>query len=162
MKRLPRKYHKLRNQKLDLAILARGGIRLYHRDIALGHDVYLLAKKRYQIIEFDGHYLSSKAEILFELEQKLKLPPVGNNYDRFNDYLYDFSIGDNGVVLVFRHLYKLEIEVLYILLDTLAFHVRRKIVIGQKLLTLVQLPSRCFSFKEPIGALNFELWNDIE
>ncbi len=48
-----------RDEKVDIAILARGGIRCYHKMHVLEYDVQLLSDKGYTIIDFEGEYITT-------------------------------------------------------------------------------------------------------
>lgn len=148
----------LRNQHIDKAIMSDGFIRIYANETKLEDDIELLRNKKYQIIEFDGNFISTKMELMFDLENKLQFPDYfGRNYDALIDCLRDYEIPENGLVLLFRHLNNLDLEHVHILLDILCNYSRQRIVWNQKLITLVQVRDKNFKLEEPIGAVNFYL-----
>lgn len=152
----------LRDENIDLGIIGKGFVSLYHDEAILSYDVDLLRKKQYKIIEFGGSTIATREELHASLEHKLNLEYYGRNFDGFEDRLIDYKIDENGVVLVFRHLDKLDIDTISILLDIFAIKSRRKFAIGLKLLVLVQFDNPNFKMEKPIGAINFNLWNDKE
>jgi RNAse (barnase) inhibitor barstar len=157
------KYKQLRDDNIDLGIIAKGFVSLYYNDNVLNYDINLLVKKNYKILELQGKSITDESELLFDLQEKLKLPDYAfKNYDALDACLSDCEIDENGVVIVFRHLNEVGIETIHILLDILANHARRKFASGSKLLTLVQVDNPNFKIIEPIGAINFRLWNDKE
>jgi RNAse (barnase) inhibitor barstar len=156
-------FKKLRDENLDLAIVAKGGISLYHNLTLINSDIQLLASKGFKIIEFDDRVVTTKTELHWDLQEKLGFPGYyGKNFDALNDCLRDYEVTSPGHVLVFKKLDHLDHQSIYHLLDVFALHCRRNCAIGRKLLLLVQVDNRNFSIKEPIGSLNFWLWNDQE
>ncbi len=159
----PEKWKQFRDEKVDLGIMGKGFLSLYYKEEILNYDIDLLKKKKYKIIEFDCEEISNDIELHFALQAKqCFLDYVGESFSALDDCLIDYEIDENGVVIVFRHLNKLDIESVNILLDILATHARRKFVSGQKLLTLIQVDNPKFKITKPIGAVNFFLWNDKE
>ncbi|MEK8181258.1 barstar family protein [Flavobacterium buctense] len=159
----PEKWKKLRDEKVDLGIMGKGFLSLYYKEDIINYDIDLLQKKKYKIVEFDCNDINSDIELHFALQGKQNfLDYVGENFAALDDCLIDYEIDNNGVVVVFRHLNNLDLESIYSLLDIFATHARRKFVIGQKLLVLIQVDNPKFKIIQPIGAVNFYLWNDKE
>ncbi|WP_291726291.1 barstar family protein [Bernardetia sp.] len=158
-----KKRQQLRDKNVDLSIIGNGFVRLYHKESVLDYDIKLLEDKSYEIIEFEGNFLSNKTELHYDLQQKLNFPDYyGKNFDALNDCLYDYEVHQNGTVIVFRHLNYLDEWSITMLLDIFAFQGRRKFAHGKKLLVLVQIDDRNFKITEPIGAINLYLLNDKE
>ena len=156
-------WKQLRDKGIDLGIIGKGFISLYYNENVLNYDIDLLKIKKFKIIEFDGNFISNKNELHFDLQDKLNFPDYyGKNFDALNDCLIDYEIDEKGVVIVFRHLNNLDLKTIHILLDVFANQARRKFAIGAKLLILVQVDNPKFNIIEPIGAVNFYLWNDQE
>ena len=157
------KYKQLRDDNIDLGIIGKGFISLYYNENVLNHDIHLLVNKNYRILELEGDFITDEKELLFDLQEKLRLPDYAcSNYNALDDCLIDYEIDENGVVLVFRHLNKVDPDTIRILVNVLADHARSKFAIGQKLLTLIQVDNPKFKITDPIGAINFRLWNDKE
>ncbi|HTJ51753.1 MAG TPA: barstar family protein [Cyclobacteriaceae bacterium] len=156
-------YEKLRDDNLDLGILAKGGISLYFNMGVLDYDLKLLSEKRYNLIEFDGTFITSAIELHFDLQQKLKFPGYyGRNFDALVDCLRDFKADENGTALIFRKLNALNLKSLVHLLDIFSNCSRSELVYGRKLIVLIQVDNKKFNIPEPIGSINFRLWNDKE
>jgi RNAse (barnase) inhibitor barstar len=156
-------WKKHRDANIDLWIIGKGFISLYYNQDIIDYDIDLLEAKKYKIIEFDGDFITDKMELHFALEAKLQFPGYyGHNFHALNDCLGDYEVDVNGVVLVFRGLDNLDIETIHVLLDVFAHSARRKFAAGRKMLILVQVNNPRFNIKEPIGAVNFYLWNDKE
>jgi len=155
-------FKKLRDENLDLAIVAKGGISLYHNLNLINSDIQLLASKGYKIIEFDDRVMTTETELHWDLQVKLGFRNYGKGFDALNDCLRDYEVTSPGHVLVLKKLDHLDHQSIYHLLDVFALHCRRNCAIGRKLLLLVQVDNRKFSINEPIGSLNFWLWNDQE
>jgi len=159
----PQKWKQLRDKKIDLGIIGKGFISLYYKKEIINYDIDLLQRKRYNIVEFDCNNITSDIELHFALQGKQHfLDYMGKSFDALDDCLIDYEIDKNGVVVVFRHLNNLDMKTVHILLDTMVRHARRKFAVGQKLLILVQVDNPKFKIIEPIGAVNFYLWNDKE
>lgn len=156
-------FKKLRDEKIDLAIVAKGGISFYFNTTVFDYDIQLLSAKGYKIIAFDDRVITTANELHLDLQDKLGFPGYyGKNFDALNDCMRDYEISATGDVLVFRKLDHLDARSIYHLLDVFAIHCRRNIAIGKKLLILVQVDNPKFSVKEPVGSLNFWFWNDEE
>jgi len=155
-------FKKLRDDNIDLAIVAKGGISLYYNPSGFDYDVQLLSAKGYKMIEFDNRVITTEIELHLDLQGKLGFPAYGKGFDALNDFMRDYEVTAIGDVLVFRKLDHLDARSIYHLLDVFALHCRRNIAIGKKLLILAQVDNPNFSVKEPIGSLNFWLWNDQE
>jgi RNAse (barnase) inhibitor barstar len=156
-------FKKLRDEKIDIGILAKGGISLYYNTTVINYDIELLFKKGYAIIEFDGELITDDNELHFYLQEKLQLPNYsGESFDALDDCLIDYEVPQSGVVLVFRKLDYLNTRSVYHLLDLFAKYSRKNLAIGRNLIILTQVENPTFTIKEPIGSLNFWLWNDQE
>lgn len=156
-------FKKLRDDNLDLAIVAKGGISLYYNPSIFDHDIQLLSEKGYKIIQFDDRAITTAEELHLDIQNKLGFPGYyGKNFDALNDCMREYEITTIGDVLVFPKLDHLDSRSIYHLLDVFSLHCRRNIAIGKKLLILAQVDNPKFSVKEPIGSLNFWLWNDKE
>lgn len=157
------KFKKLRDDRIDLAIIAKGGISLYYSPSIFDYDIQLLSAKGYKIIQFNDRVITTAKELHLDLQNKLGFPGYyGRNFDALNDCMRDYEITDIGDVLVFPKLDHLDSRSIYDLLDIFSLHCRRNIAIGKKLLILIQVDNPKFIVKEPIGSLNFWLWNDEE
>ena len=153
----------LKDKHNDKSIISDGFIRIYSNQKKLDYDVNVLKNKDYDIIEFDGNFISTKMELMFDLEQKLKFPSYfGKNYDALIDCLGDYEISNDGVVLVFRHLNNLDLEHINTLLDIFCSYSRQSIAWDKRLLTLIQVKDKNFELSEPIGAVNFYLKHRME
>ncbi|WP_424321690.1 barstar family protein [Hymenobacter edaphi] len=114
-------------------------------------------------MEFDGRFISTKAELHFDLYQQLQFPPwYGHNFDALNDCLRDWKVATNGTVFIFRNLNTLEPEHTNALLHILSMHSRRRLPYGQKLITLIQGKLLGLATTKPIGAINLYVWSGLE
>ncbi|RTQ45669.1 hypothetical protein EJV47_24585 [Hymenobacter gummosus] len=159
----PGDYHYPRDQNVAVTILARGGVRFYYQESVLDYDVDLISEQGYQILEFEGNFITTKTELLFDLEQKLHLPDWGvADFDALIDCLREWHPAPNGTALVFRHLNSLPPDLTHTLLDILSHCSRAELAWGNKLIVLVQVDNPRFAITKPLGAINFFLWNDKE
>ncbi len=160
MRKLSDTQQKLRAEKIDLAILARGGIRFYHQTEVLDYDVALLAGKDFHIIEIDGQYLKYGEELFYHLEDKLNVPDL--HVDLSEGIFFNPDIARRGVVIVFRDMKNPDPEAMHLILNYLACESRYQFAYGQKLLTLVQISNPKYKIEKPIGAINGRMLNDLE
>ncbi|BDD05183.1 barstar family protein [Aureibacter tunicatorum] len=148
---------------LDKSIISDGFIRIYSNEDKLDYDISILEKKNYEVIVIDGEFITTKMELMFDLEQKLKFPDYfGRNYDALIDCLIDYEIPNDRAVIVFRHLNNLDKEHITTLLDIFSNFSRSRIASDERFLTLVQVKDRNFELSKPIGAVNFYLKNHME
>ncbi|WP_338812185.1 barstar family protein [Bernardetia sp. Wsw4-3y2] len=83
-----KKWQQIRDKNIDLNIISNGCVRLYHKESIMDYDIELLKDKNYEIIEFEGDFLSNKAELHYDLQHKLNFPDYyGKNFDALNDCL---------------------------------------------------------------------------
>ena len=155
-------FKKLRDENIDLAIIAKGGISLYYKESLIDYDMQLLSTKGYTIIQFDDRVITTETELHLDLQEKLGFPQYGKGFDALNDFMRAYELTPPGHVLVFKKLDHLDARSIYHLLDVFAIHCRKNIAIGKKLVILVKVDNPRFSIREPIGSLNFWLWNDQE
>lgn len=156
-------FKKLRDENLDLEILAKGGISLYYNLNVLDDDIQILTLKGFKIISFDDRIITTKKELHLDLQEKLGFPGYyGQGFDAMDNCMRDYEVNPPGHVLVFKHLDHLDPESVFNLLDVLALHCRRNIARGKKLLVLAQVDNKKFTVKKELGSLNFWLWNDQE
>ncbi len=143
-------------KRLDWAILRDGGsLALYWRPEYLAEDMQWLANHNYDIYEFDCAGWTSEDEMYGDIGRKLHFPEwwgpnCGHNMDGLDDLLPDLPIReDGGAALVLNkfnvyaagsgsammHSGRTEAEVL---LDVIAGASRYFLLLGRRLVTLVQ------------------------
>ncbi|WP_347159786.1 barstar family protein [Pontibacter chitinilyticus] len=127
-------------QRLDWQILRNGWACLYHRPEFLLIDISWFRKERYRVVEFDCSRWGDEAAMQADLKLRFRLPEsFDSNLDALKDSLTEFNITGAGLVVVLHHLDVVAQETAQALLDTLAENARYHLLIGERVLTLVQV-----------------------
>lgn len=127
-------------QRLDWAILQNGWACLYHRPEFLLIDIGWFRKERYRVIEFDCSKWTNDDAMHADLKLRFRLPEsYGNNLHALKDSLSDFNITGAGLVVMLHHFDAVEKETGQLILDVLAANARFHMLLGERVLTLVQV-----------------------
>ncbi|WP_161890275.1 barstar family protein [Pontibacter russatus] len=148
-------------QRLDWAILQNGYACLYHRQEFLQLDVMWFRKERYRVIEFDCAKWETDQAMHDELKQKLRFKDTyKSDFGSLKESLKDIDITGKGTVLLLHHFDAVDKETAQILLDILARASQWHLLLGERLLTLLQVEDPEVIY-EPVGARQVE-WNPHE
>jgi RNAse (barnase) inhibitor barstar len=152
-------------QRLDWRLLQNGAISLYFRREVLDGDVAWLREHAYGVAEFECLTWSDQRDMHRALAATLAFPDYyGMNLDAMNDCMGDVKVpAEGGLVLVFLRFDTFAThhrEVAQVVLDVLAANARRFLLLGRRLLVLVQSDDPRISF-EPVGATAVS-WNPTE
>lgn len=139
-------------QRLDYQLLREGASSLYFNEEILAEDIIWLKANSYRIDAFDCASWNEELAIHKDLAVKLDFPGYyGENLDAFNDCLRDIEIPhESGRVLVF---YKFDVfyeklpELAWHLLDIIERKARFYLVIGKRLIALLQSPNELASLR---------------
>jgi len=149
------------SKRLDLQILQNGWTSLYYQTSVLDNDLNWFKNEKYTIIEFNCTSWTNESVIHKALKRTLDFPDYyGGNLDALNDCLSDFEISVHGTIIVFRHFQTLDKKFAHCLLDIFADNSRKRMLFGQKLLTLIQVDNPKYQIA-PIGSTPV-LWNGAE
>ncbi|MEJ7828404.1 MAG: barstar family protein [Segetibacter sp.] len=145
----------------DWTILRSGSISLYWRQDFLVKDIEWFQKEKYNIVRLNCSTWTDEEQMHQELYDKLKLPDYyGSNYDALDECLEDIEIKDTGLIVVFEHFDKLQKDTRQILLDIFDRASRFHLLMGQRIINLVQVDNVDTEF-EPIKAYHIN-WNRRE
>jgi RNAse (barnase) inhibitor barstar len=130
-------------QRLDWRLMQNGPVALYFQAAVLEEDLAWLASRDYAIDEFDCGTWDSLEIMHSDLAGGLGFPDYyGRNPDALNDCLGDIAVPDNGGrALVFRNFESFaghQRDTADVLLDIVARVAWRKLMVGGRLLGLVQ------------------------
>lgn len=157
--------------RFDWALLKNGPVHLFGRANVLEAAISELAKAGYLIHDVDAGPWTSEGDMHDALSSALSFPDYyGRNLDALNDCLSDvayYSYGSRedtvGTVLVLRHFDRfggLNRRSAHVLLDSYAGQARRALLIGHRMICLVQSDDPDISF-EAVGSTTV-MWNPAE
>lgn len=151
--------------RLDYRLLQDGGVALYHSDQVLGEDLAWLRRERYAIHEFDARHWRSEEDFHADVAKALEFPAYyGRNLDAFNDCMRDVEVPvDGGMAILIRNVETVEQregEFVQVILDILAGTIRTNLLLGRRLLTLLQSRNPAIEFRA-VGAVPV-MWNPRE
>jgi hypothetical protein len=157
-------------QRYDFQLLKNGFVHLYWSPRAFEGGVDSLAELGYKIVALDAAQWTTD-DLLGELGRALDFPDYyGHNFDALNDCLRDvagFEYGSDetstGTALVlarFDQYAAREPTDAHVLLDIFADRARGALLIGHRMLCLVQSDDPDISF-DPVGAVGVG-WNPAE
>jgi RNAse (barnase) inhibitor barstar len=154
-----------RPNRLDWRILLNGAISLFSSQIALDEACKWFDEHQYLTYRFDCTRWTTEETFYAEMRETLNLPDYcGGNLDSLSDCLADIAIPyDGGAIVVFDHFeafVKGHLQLAQGLLDIFEISSRRFLLIGQRLIALVQVDDPKIVF-EPVGACPV-LLNPIE
>ncbi|MFD3002067.1 barstar family protein [Pontibacter toksunensis] len=148
-------------QRLDWSILQNGYICLYSRQEFLLIDTMWFRKARYRVLEFDCTAWAEEQAMHDDLKQKLRFPDTyASTFGSLKESLKEITITGKGMVLLLHHFDQVEKETAQILLDILAKASQWHLLLGQRLLTLLQIDDPKVTY-EPVGARPV-VWNPHE
>ncbi|WP_394775306.1 barstar family protein [Flavobacterium sp.] len=141
--------------RLDYEIISRGFLKPYSDDEALKEDTYWLKSEDYKVIEFNCLDLSDKEIMHNTLHAQFDFPNYyGHNWDALQECLNEIEITDNGLVVVFNSLDKINNKIAYNLIDIFVSSAQRHRIFSEILLILIKVENRNFTLN-PFGASNF-------
>lgn len=149
--------------KLDWRILMNGSIALYHSKAILKHDMERLQAIGYQLNILDFSMIKTEEEFHRIVKEKLEFPDYyGENLDAFSDCLLsDLIIPEGGGVAIifinFDEYYENSRDFAHELLECLDLNARRRILFGERFITLVQSNNREIVIKN-VGS-HAIMWN---
>ena len=148
-------------QRLDWSILQNGPISLYWKTQVLENDLSWFKEEKYTLVDFDCSTWVDDNEMHKQLKQNLNFPDYyGENFDALNDCLSDIEIFDTGQIIIFRHFDKFDKKLANILLDVFATNSRRQILLGNRIIVLIQVDNSNYQI-DPVGATPV-IWNAAE
>lgn len=131
-------------QKLDYILLKESSVTLFHKKDLLDRAVKWLIENGYEIITFDCSKWQNIENFYKDFSEKLDFPKdyPAHNLDSLNDWMYDIEFNGSGKVLAFQNfelMLKGEfLKVAMHLLDILEKQSRENLLLGKRLLTLLQ------------------------
>lgn len=161
-----------RTHPVDYRLVHNTFVTMFWRSALLDDTVGWLRSHSYQVVEFDAGSWSSDADMFDDVALALNFPDYfGRNLDALNDCMSDVASGDygwdatsnTGLVIVLRAFdafTAVDRRTAQYLLDIIAAQARCAILIGHRILCLVQSNDPRLSF-EPVGAVPV-MWNDAE
>lgn len=157
---------------VDFRLVHNTFVTMFWQSSLLDETVSWLRSHDYRVVEFNAASWSSDADMFEEVASGLHFPDYfGRNLDALNDCMRDIASGDygwdieaqTGLVIVLRAFDTftgVDRRTAQIMLDIFAHQARCAILIGHRIICLVQSNDPHLSF-EPVGATPV-LWNDAE
>jgi Barstar (barnase inhibitor) len=156
---------------VDFRLVRNTFVTMFWRSSLLDETIEWPRSRGYDVVEFDAASWASAAEMLDEVAAGLEFPDYfGRNLDALNDCMRDVASGDygwhadaTGLVVALRGFdafASVDRGTAQILLDIFADQARCAILIGNRIICLVQSNDPQLSFK-PVGAMPV-VWNDAE
>lgn len=152
-------------ERLDVRLLQSGAVALYHKHTVLALDVAWFQQAGYRVYALDAATWKSAADFHAAVKRELTLPEYyASNLAAWIDCLGDLDVPDDGgVVLQIRHFdafARLDPHFAHTILDSMESASRRFLVLGRRLLALVQSDDARIRF-ERVGAMPVN-WNPRE
>lgn len=137
----------------------------------LDQTVQWLLQHDYHVVSFDAGVWASPDDMFDDMAEQLDFPAYfGRNLAALNDCMRDVASGDygwrpdvTGLVIVLKSFDRFasnDRRTAQIILDIFADQARSAILVGNRIICLVQTDDPCLSF-EPVGAMPVR-WNDAE
>ncbi len=156
---------------MDFRLVQNTFVTMYWRSSLLGETVGWLRSHGYEVAEFDAGAWTSAAGMFDDVAERLQFPGYfGRNLDALNDCMrdvasheYGWAAAATGLVIVlsaFDAFAAVDRRTAQVLLSIIADQARSAILVGNRLICLVQSNDPQLSF-EPVGAMPV-LWNDAE
>jgi hypothetical protein len=156
---------------VDFRLVQNTFVTLFWQSALLDETIEWLRSHAYDVVKFDTASWTSAAEMLDDVAAGLGFPDYfGRNLDALNDCMRDVASGEygwradaTGLVIVLRGFdafTSVDRRTAQILLDIFADQARCAILIGNRIICLVQSNDPRLSF-DPVGALPV-MWNDAE
>lgn len=152
-------------ERLDVKLLESSAVTLYHKASVLTQDVVCLQQFGYRLYTLDAALWKSAADFHAAARRELGFPDYyAANLASWIDCLGELDVPyEGGVVMQFRHFdafARAEPTFAHTLLDSIESASRRFLLLGQRLLALVQSDDPRIRF-ERIGAVPVN-WNPRE
>jgi len=152
-------------ERLDWRLLQNGAVTLYHRVHVLTEDSVWFQRAGYKVHALDGVHWTTPQQFHEDAQRVLGFPKhYGKNLAAWIDYLADLEVPDaGGVVLQFKHydvFAKSQPQLAQTILDSVESTSRRMMLIGRRLVALVQSDDPRIRF-ERVGAVPVT-WNPRE
>ena len=156
---------------VDFRLVRNTFVTMFWRSSLLGETVGWLRSHGYEVAEFDAGSWASAGDMLDHLAERLQFPGYfGRNLDALNDCMRDVASREYGwpadaaglviVLGAFDAFAAADRRTAQIMLNIIADQARSAILIGNRIICLVQSDDPQLSF-EPVGAVPV-LWNDAE
>ena len=156
---------------VDFRLVHNTFVTMFWRSSLLDETIEWLRSHAYDVVEFDAASWGSVADMFDDVAAGLEFPDYfGRNLDALNDCMRDVASGEYGwradaagLVIVLRGFdafASVDSRTAQILLDIFADQARCAILIGNRIICLVQSDDPRLSF-DPVGAMPV-LWNDAE
>ena len=157
---------------LDFRLVHDSFVTMFWRSSLLDETVGWLQSHAYRVVEFDAGSWSSKADMYDDVASALSFPDYfGRNLEALGDCMSDVAAADYGwdanantglviVLRAFNAFTKVDCRTAQKVLDIFADRARSAILIGHRIICLVQSNDPRLAF-EPVGAMPV-LWNDAE
>lgn len=157
---------------VDYRLVHNTFVTMFWRSSILDEKIDWLRSHSYRVVEFHADSWSSAADMHEDVATALRFPDYfGRNLDALNDCMTDVASGDygwdagaeTGLVIVLRAFdafTEVDRRTAQIMLDILANQARCAILIGHRIICLVQSNDPQLAF-EPVGAMPV-MWNDAE
>ncbi|WP_242916373.1 barstar family protein [Pontibacter liquoris] len=141
-------------QRLDWQILQNGWSCLYHRPEFLLIDIAWFRKERYRVLEFDCSKWTDKETLHTDLQLKFRLSTDYESHDlaALRNALAEYAITGGGLVVVLHHFDTVKRKTGQALLDVLAENARYHLLLGERVLTLVQLDKHEDKYTTPAAS----------
>ena len=159
-----------RADRLDLRLLESSAVTLYHKGSVLSQDVACLQQFGYRVHTLDAATWKSAVDFHADAKREFGFPDYySGNLASWIDCLGELDIPDEGgVVIQLRHFdafARAEPQFAHTLLDSIESASRRFLLLGQRLLALIQSDDPRIRF-ERIGAVpvnwNLREWQDSD
>jgi RNAse (barnase) inhibitor barstar len=152
-------------ERLDVRLLQSGAIALYHKHAVLAQDVAWFQQAGYRVHTLDAALWKAPADFHADAKRELSFPDYyAANLAAWIDCLGDLDVpAEGGVVLQIRHFdsfTRLDPQFAHTILDSIESTSRRFLIVGRRLLALVQSDDARIRF-ERVGALPVN-WNPRE
>lgn len=152
-------------ERLDVQLLQSSAVTLYHKHNILAQDVATLQQFGYRVYTLDAVQWKSPADFHGDAKRVFEFPDYySSNLASWIDCLGELDVPhDSGVVMQFRHFdafVREHPQFAHTLLDSIESSSRRFLLLGQRLLALVQSDDPRIRF-ERIGAVPVN-WNPRE
>jgi RNAse (barnase) inhibitor barstar len=156
---------------VDFSLVQNTFVTMFWRSSLLDETVEWLRGNAYDVVEFDAALWGSAADMYNDLAVALNFPDYfGRNLDALNDCMGDVASGDYGwqqdatglviVLRAFESFATVDRRTAQIMLDIFASQARSALLIGNRIICLVQSNDPQLAF-EPVGAMPV-MWNHAE
>jgi hypothetical protein len=156
---------------VDFRLVKNTFVTMFWRSTLLDETISWLRSHAYDVVEFDTGSWASDADMYDAIASRLNFPDYfGRNLAALNDCMRDVASGDYGwnsdaagLVIVLRSFdtfAAVDRRTAQIMLDIIADQARCAILIGNRIICLVQSNDPQLAF-DPVGAMPV-IWNDAE